>query len=523
MTATATTVRPFGIRDKIGYALGDFACNLSFTLLSTYMMLYYMQYMLIKETDWAWIIIVGKLWDAINDPIIGGMTDRVKIGKSKYKSWISIGSIGLVVCTTLVFLPIPQASYAVKILLCLLSYMIWSVFYTMVNVPYGSLHSAISDDPVHRSSLSTFRSVGAGVSMLIIMLLPSIVYDENKNLKGSMFIWLALAFSIVAFFALIGVNKLTTERVNVNQPIEKKKQNYFQVLLAFAKNRPIWALTIASMVQAICFVGAGSMNQIVFQSFFRDTDILTVVTIASYVPMVVVMFVLSKLVARFGKRNCVIVSCAVSLVGALGMLIFPFRPTPAGGEVDALSIAVWTIFLMIANIGNGLFGVIVWAMVVDCIDYQNLKTGQRDEGSIYSLYSFFRKLAQGIGSSLVALALGWLGYKKELGAAQPLDVATDIKTGYVLFLLIGLAIMLLSILIIYNIKKKDESRIHDELYKKPEVAPALEGDGATIPPEAEEQCQEKSVSQDSEQSDNEPFTYTDTKNDKADDNPDDEL
>lgn len=490
MTQTATA-RPFGIRDKIGYALGDFACNLSFTLISTYMMLYYMQYMHVKETDWAWIIIVGKLWDAINDPIIGGLTDRVKIGKSKYKSWISIGSIGLVIFTTVIFLPVPEASYTVRILLCLLSYMVWSVFYTMVNVPYGSLHSAISDDPNHRATLSTFRSVGAGVSMLIIMLLPSFVYDSNENLKGEMFVWLALGFSVVAFLSLIGVNKLTTERVNTSQPIEKKKQNYFQVLLAFAKNRPIWALTIASMAQAICFVGANSMNQIVFQSFFRDTSILTVVTIVSYIPMVAVMFILSKLVARFGKRNCVIVSCAISLVGAIGMLVFPFKYTQAGASVDVVSIIVWTVLLMIANIGNGLFGVIVWAMVVDCIDYQNIKTGQRDEGSIYSLYSFFRKLAQGIGSSLVAMVLAWLGYKKELGGSQPYEVAADIKTGYVLFLLIGLAVMLISVLAIYNINKSDERKIHDTLYNKPaETMPAVEADGAVILPQAEESLEE---------------------------------
>lgn len=490
MTQTAIA-RPFGIRDKIGYALGDFACNLSFTLISTYMMLYYMQYMHVKETDWAWIIIVGKLWDAINDPIIGGLTDRVKIGKSKYKSWISIGSIGLVIFTTVIFLPVPEASYTVRILLCLLSYMVWSVFYTMVNVPYGSLHSAISDDPNHRATLSTFRSVGAGVSMLIIMLLPSFVYDSNENLKGEMFVWLALGFSVVAFLSLIGVNKLTTERVNTSQQIEKKKQNYFQVLLAFAKNRPIWALTIASMAQAICFVGANSMNQIVFQSFFRDTSILTVVTIVSYIPMVAVMFILSKLVARFGKRNCVIVSCAISLVGAIGMLVFPFKYTQAGASVDVVSIIVWTVLLMIANIGNGLFGVIVWAMVVDCIDYQNIKTGQRDEGSIYSLYSFFRKLAQGIGSSLVAMVLAWLGYKKELGGSQPYEVAADIKTGYVLFLLIGLAVMLISVLVIYNINKSDERKIHDTLYNKPaETMPAVEADGAVMLPQAEESLEE---------------------------------
>ena len=173
------------------------------------------------------------------------------------------------------------------------------------------------------------------------------------------------------------------------------------------------------------------------------------------------------------------------------MLVFPFKYTQAGASVDVVSIIVWTVLLMIANIGNGLFGVIVWAMVVDCIDYQNIKTGQRDEGSIYSLYSFFRKLAQGIGSSLVAMVLAWLGYKKELGGSQPYEVAADIKTGYVLFLLIGLAVMLISVLAIYNINKSDERKIHDTLYNKPaETMPAVEADGAVMLPQAEESLEE---------------------------------
>lgn len=480
--STSLTKKPFGIKDKIGYALGDFACNLSFTLISTYMMLYYLQFMGITEKDWAWIILVGKLWDAINDPVIGSMTDRVKIGKSKYKPWMTIGSIGLLVTTTLIFLPVPQAPYGVKVALCLLSYMIWSVFYTMVNVPYGSLHSAITDDPIHRSTLSTFRSIGAGVSMIIIMLLPSFVYDQNDNLKGPIFFWLALIFSIVAIFALFGLRRLTTERVNLNQPIEHKKKNYFEVLKAFAKNRPIWALTIASVVQAIVFVAANSMSQIIFQAYFKSTNLLTTVTLVSYLPMVVLMVFMGKLVSKFGKKASVVVSCAISVVGALIMLIYPFEYNSTG-SVDTLSIVVWILCIMIANIGNGLFGVIVWAMVVDCIDYQNIKSGQRDEGSIYSLYSFFRKLAQGVGSSLVALSLSWAGYVKELGAGQTQQVASNIKLTYILFLLVGLVIMTLSILFIYNIKKADEKAIHDALYSDKDTTQNLKDQPDQLEPE----------------------------------------
>lgn len=390
--SNSLTTKAFGIKDKLGYALGDFACNLSFTLISTYMMLYYLQYMGIKETDWAWIILVGKLWDAINDPIIGSMTDRVKIGKSKYKPWMTIGSIGLLITTTLVFLPVPTAPYWTKVALCLLSYMVWSVFYTMVNVPYGSLHSAITDDPVQRSSLSTFRSIGAGVSMIVIMLLPGFVYDSDDNLKGNLFFGLALVFSFIAIFALWGLRKLVTERVNLNQPVQHKSKNYFDVLLAFAKNRPIWALTITSIVQTIVTMGAVSMSQIIFQAYFKNTRLLTIVTLFSYVPMIALMPVIGKLVKKFGKKACVVVSCAISLIGAGVMLLYPFEYNSTGA-VDTLSIVVWIICIVVSNIGNGLFGIIVWAMVVDCIDYQNIKTGQRDEGSVYSLYSFFRKPA----------------------------------------------------------------------------------------------------------------------------------
>lgn len=148
---TAEKLRPFGARDKIGYAMGDLGCNLSFQLISSYMFLFYTQCIGLTTTNWAWIIVVSKIWDAVNDIIIGGMVDRHRLSKkSKFMPWIAIGSVGLLAFSILLFLPVQQLSQAGKAIWCLLIYGLYTTAYTMVNVPYGSLHSVITEDPKQR-------------------------------------------------------------------------------------------------------------------------------------------------------------------------------------------------------------------------------------------------------------------------------------------------------------------------------------------------------------------------------------
>lgn len=184
--------RPFGMRDKIGYALGDFGCQMSFALITAYLADFYTQYIGLTEATWAIIIIFLKIWDAVNDPIMGGIMDSRRISaKSKYKPWIRIGSFGLIVSGALAFLPIPHASYAMRVIVCVVTYLAWDIFYTLVNVPYGTLNSAISADPNERTQLSTYRSIGAGAGGLVTLLLPFFVY-ENNTLIGERFVWIGL-------------------------------------------------------------------------------------------------------------------------------------------------------------------------------------------------------------------------------------------------------------------------------------------------------------------------------------------
>lgn len=439
-------LRPFGMRDKIGYAFGDMGCNFSFQLVSSYMYLFYTQCIGLSAKHWAWIIIVSKIWDAVNDVLIGSLVDRKRISKkSKFMPWISIGSVGLVVFSIMIFTPVTGFSQIGKILWCLASYCLWSVAYTMINVPYGSLHSVITEDPKQRTTLSTFRSIGAALPAVLIMILPKVVYKDNVLSANSLFI-VAVVFSIAAFFTFFALRKMVTERVVREDKVEKV--SYISTVKSYFTNRAMIGITIATVAVVIFYNSSMSVNNLIFQFYFNDAEKASLAMIASYLPLVAFMPFASNIVAKIGKKKLLTISGLVSVIAGIVMLVLPITP-------DLKGIIIYVIGLMFVNTGCCVFQIIVWAMVADCIEDSYRKKGVREEGSLYALYSFFRKLAQGIGSALVALSLSSVGYI-ESSAVQTAEASANIKNLYIILLIIGLAIMTLSMKFVYNIGFKEE-------------------------------------------------------------------
>lgn len=444
-------LRPFGMRDKIGYAFGDMGCNFSFQLVSSYMYLFYTQCIGLSAKHWAWIIVISKVWDAVNDVIIGSMVDRTHIGKkSKFMPWISIGSIGLVVFSIMIFTPVSSFSNAGKILWCLLSYCLWSVAYTMINVPYGSLHSVITDNPKQRTTLSTFRSIGAALPAVLVMILPKIVYKDNILSSDRLFI-VSVIFSVAAFFTLFALRKMVTERVVREDKTEKA--SYISTIKSFFSNRAMVGITISTVAVVIFYNSSMSVNNLVFQFYFNDAEKSTLAMIASYIPLVAFMPFASNISAKIGKKKLLTISGLVSVIAGVIMLFLPITP-------DMKGIIIYVIGLMFVNTGCCVFQIIVWAMVADCIEDSYRKKGIREEGSLYAIYSFFRKLSQGIGSAVVALALSSVGYI-ESAAVQTAEVSENIKNLYIILLVTGLLIMTLSMKFVYNIGFKEEQKFNN--------------------------------------------------------------
>lgn len=439
-------VRPFGMRDKIGYGLGDFGCNMSFAFINNYLMVFYVTCMGIKAKHFAVIILLAKIFDAINDPIIGGICDATKPGKDgKFKPWIKWASIPLLVASILMFIYAPNAPYVLKIVMCLGLYCVWSVAYTSVNVPYGSMQSVITTDSDERSSLSTWRSVGAMFAQIPVMiLLPKLVYDsKTSNPRGNVFIYIVGVMGLIGFVSFILLRKLTTERVEPTVNNEQKF-NYFKTLASFFKNKPMMGVTISSVSYLALIMTATSSMQYVFMCYFKNTDIISIATIIAGLPIGLGIVITKPLLKKFTKKQLCTYPFAISTV-ASAIATFVKFDNPY----------VWITFIGIAMFGTCFYLTLMWALVADCIDYQETKTGRREEGSIYATYSLFRKIAQGVGASVVALALGMTGYSEKLDAlSQAPGVPEKIYTMAGALPLIGSLICLFSMHFLYNIEEK---------------------------------------------------------------------
>lgn len=444
--------RPFGVRDKVGYLFGDFGCNMSFTLLSSYLMLYMTQGMGLSTDHWAIIVIVAKVFDAINDPIIGAMVDARRPGKNgKFRPWIFWGSFAIAITTLLLFIDIRGISYGGRFAYCLIMYMVWSIAYTAANVPYGSLNAALTDDIGQRASLSSLRSIGAGLASLPIMIvIPLLVYGEkNENgiapLIPERFIWIAIVCGIAGIAGFMLTYFLTKERSVVKKP--KEKFNYISTLVGFLKNRAALGMCIASFAQLVFVMSYSTTLPLVFQIYFQNTDLVSIASVIVMAPMVILIPFMGKMSVKFGKKEISTWPNILAIVVLIVMLFIPFAR-------NTTSAWIYAALLGITMFAGGTFMLATWSMVADCVDQQELSTGKREEGSVYATYSLARKIAQGVGAAFVSWCLGLVGYDAANVASTSQETAEGLLRLSIILPLVGFIVVFLSLLFIYNLNKK---------------------------------------------------------------------
>ena len=451
--------RKFGIRDSIAYALGDLGCNMSFALKGT-MAIFWTQFM--KMDLWyALLLIVVQVWDAINDPLIGSIidADHHKYKRNKFLTYIWAGSIGLIVCGACCFLPFPNAPVWAKAIIFIAGYVVWDAFYTVANVPYGSLLSLISNDVKDRASLSAWRSVGSIFgNMLPMVILPFIIYDSNNNLIGERVFIAALIMGVLGFICFQLMIKNTEIRVDTEVELseEPQKFNIFKAMVNFAKNRPAIGATVAAMGMFIGMQGATTAVTVIFQSYFKNVQISGIVQLFALIPIAAFTPLARPMVAKFGKKELATFGSIVSVVAGLAMFI-------AIPENTGLDLIIYILCQLLFSLGLGIYSTVSWAMMGDAIDYNEWKTGKREEGTVYSLHSFFRKLAQGIGPSLVLVVMVALGYVGADEGNQAWDVAVRMRYLVAGTYLFSAILQYLGLGVIYNLDKKTLAQMNKEL------------------------------------------------------------
>jgi len=457
--------RKFGIRDSIAYAAGDLGCNMSFALKGT-MSIFWTQFMGM-DLWYALLLIVVQVWDAINDPLIGSVidADKRKYKRNKFLAYIWTGSLGLIVGGACCFLPFPNAPVWAKFIIFIAGYVVWDAFYTVANVPYGSLLSLISDDVKDRASLSAWRSIGSIFgNMLPMVILPFIIYDKDNNLIGERVFIAALIMGVLGFICFQFMIRNTEIRVEQNITLKEDtpKFNVFKAFGNFAKNRPAVGATVAAMGMFIGMQGAATAVTVIFQSYFKNVKISGIIQLFAMIPIVVFTPLARKAVARFGKKELATFGSVVSIVAALGLFIV----TPNNTGLDLI---IYIICQLIFSLGLGIYSTVSWAMMGDAIDYNEWKFGTREEGTVYSLHSFFRKLAQGIGPSLVLIIMVAFGYVGSDEGNQAWQVAINMRYIVAATYMLSAIMQFIGLALIYNLDKKTLAKMNKDLGKDVEV------------------------------------------------------
>ena len=457
--------RKYGMLDNLAYAAGDLGCNMSFALKNT-LIIFWTQYMGLSAELYAGLYLIVQIWDAINDPIIGSMVDadKRKYKRNKFLTYIFVGSIGLIVAGALCFLPVPNAKWSIKAILFIAGYVFWDAFYTIANVPYGSLLSLISTEPGDRASLSAWRSVGGMVgNMVPMVLLPMLIYDANDNIIGPRVFFVALLMGVFGFLCFQFMIRNTVVRVDTDVQVsdEPVKFNVFAALKNFAKNRPAVGATIAAMGMFLGMQGATAANTVVWQSYFNNVQISGLVSAFAMIPIVLFTPLARKMVVKYGKKELATVGAIVSIVACIAQVALPITP-------DGTGIAMWIVCSLFNSLGIGIYSTVSWSMMGDAIDYNEWKNGTREEGTVYAMHSFFRKLAQGAGPSAVLLIMAALGYVGANEGNQLFEVALNMRYLVAALNLLSGVMMFVGLSLVYNLDKKTTEQMKLELTQKHE-------------------------------------------------------
>lgn len=459
----------FGIKDKIGYMFGDLANDFFFIFASSFLMVFYTKVLGIAPAAVGTLFLVARVVDAFTDVSMGRIVDTVKPAKDgRFRPWIKRMSIPVALAGLLLFIPwVAKLPMTGRMIYIYITYILWgSVCYTSINIPYGSMASAITDKPIERGALSTFRSVGAAIaSVLISVGVPLIVYmydaEGNQIIIPERFFILAVIFAVFAIISYILCYKLTTERV-VMPPKEKRSGSLKDTFKAMLHNRSLIAIIGAAIVLLLAMLLTQSMNIYLFMDYFRSKAAMSVAGFLGSAATLILAPFTTKIIKTFGKKE----ASAASLIFAAVVYFIIFAARFKNPWLFCL-------FIAFGNLGAGLFNLLVWAFITDVIDEQEVESGSRDDGTIYAVYSFARKIGQALAGGLGGWALSQIGYQESVAGetvVQTSDVVNNIYSVATLAPAIGYLIVGLIILFLYPLGKKRVEKNSRILREKREKA-----------------------------------------------------
>lgn len=409
-------IRPFGVKDEIGYVFGDMAGSFVNLFVDAYFLIFCTNVLGISAGWMGTLFLVARLWDAINDPIMGSFPDRWMIGKSgdKFKPWIKIFMLPLALSGVLCFFNVPLEGIALHAYVAF-AYVLYGMSYTGTSMPFGAMASVVSDDPIQRSKLSRARSIGGTIVGIVgLSIVPVVCFDKQSNILPERFTLIAVIFGVLSIISYFVLLNFTQERIRQNSE-KAEKFNYGKVLKATVHNRPLIGVMVATLGSMLFITGSNQVRSYIFKEYYARTDVMSIISLAT-IPILVICFPLvPKLVAKFGKK-------ATLMAAIISSTIFSVIPI----VMEIKNVYVYSALVVLGTIGQTVFTMLIWALVTDCLDYSEWKFNERSDGSMYSLYTFSRKIGSTIASTGVSFGLAAIGFVSGSNVVQTAEAVNGI-------------------------------------------------------------------------------------------------
>jgi glucuronide carrier protein len=417
----------------LGYAAGDAANNLAFSMTSMFLLLYYTDVVGIAAGAAGTLFLVVRIWDAFADMFAGRVVDRTMTRWGKFRPFFLFGAAPLLLLSVATFTVPGLASGRTALVLAYVTYAALGLAYSLVNIPYGSLASAMTQQPEERGKLASFRMIGTATT---IIMLAFVVAPQIQRFKGhpdrfqhSLLIT-TLGFAVVGFALYMFLFRTSRERVERDVAHVSMRQS----LQTLKGNKPLLMLCLSSLAFLTGMFSLQTVQAFYARDVLGDANYIIILTVLSTGAIFVVAPLIPRIVRTMGKKKGFIGFGAIGVLAGVGISLAP-------ASIPAIPM----VFFGLMGVSVAGVNTLMWALEADTVEYGEWKTGVRTEGITYALFSFTRKLGQAVGGAMAAFAIGFGGYVG--GAAHQSQRALDWighSAGLIpaLFTLIGIAIFL---------------------------------------------------------------------------------
>ena len=425
----AKTKTPSGlsVKHKIGYACGDLGGCMTFALMGSIVTRYYTNVLQVNTVVLATMLLVWNVWDAVNDPLMGALMDKVFAKHhgqgGKFRPWL-LRSAPCVAITFIIFFTVPTYFKGVTMLVVLFfCKILYEGFYTMFNIPMGSMLSAMADTDGERAALSSARGFGSMIGNIIPMIIMPQLLAKFGDTSKAFGIGATLCAIVGFVFCMLHYAWTEERHVSVAPSESNDSVKLTDILNVFRVNRPFLALCIHGICICTMQYVSSTLGTYMYGDVLGNIGMMSMASAVGMPLGILALIITPKIADKVGLermiRICLLTASAIYFV-LFGALMVASVPAIA--------------YMLISSIAMGLASVSIymqWGLVGEAIDYNEMITGKRTEGSIYGTFNLTRRIGQTVGNSAAVLALGWIGY--QAGAApQTAGTLTGIKALVVL-------------------------------------------------------------------------------------------